>query len=123
MSGSSRYTRAISANVGEIERRLRLLEQNLEDLGGRASSNARDTAESLGDTIASTLAGLADRVRRSAGSMAGSVSDQSATISRDAAKYSGVALRRISSEVGNRPLLTLVIAVGIGVLIGAASKR
>jgi ElaB/YqjD/DUF883 family membrane-anchored ribosome-binding protein len=119
MSGASRYTRAISANVEEIERRLRMLEQNLEDLGTRASANARDTADGLSDTIAATLAGLADRIRRSAGS----VGDQSAAFSKDAAKYGGVALRRISNEVGHRPLLTLAIAVGVGVLIGVTSKK
>jgi hypothetical protein len=33
MLGSSRYSRAISTNVEEIDRRLRLLEQNLEKIG------------------------------------------------------------------------------------------
>lgn len=119
MSGSSRYTRAISANVGEIERRLRLLEQNLEGIGTRASSSARETAEGLGDAIASTLTGLAERFRRSANSVSG----QSALISRDAAKLGGVALRRLSNEVENRPLLTLGVAIGVGILIGVVSSR
>jgi hypothetical protein len=43
MAGSSRYTRAISSEVGEIERRLRILEKGLEKLGARASANARGT--------------------------------------------------------------------------------
>jgi len=58
MSGSSRYSRAISANVEEIDRRLRLLEQNLEKIGARASTNAGETAEGLVDAIASALAGV-----------------------------------------------------------------
>ena len=61
MSGSSRYTRAISAEVGEIERRSRLLEKDLEKIGVRASASAKDTAEGLGDAIASALSGWGDR--------------------------------------------------------------
>jgi len=38
-----------------------LLEQNLEKIGARASTNARETAEGLGDAIASALAGWAGR--------------------------------------------------------------
>ena len=43
MTASSRYTRAISSEVGDIERRLRILQNGIEKLGTRASSNDRDT--------------------------------------------------------------------------------
>src|ERR1700691_4383179 len=90
MSGSSRYTRAISAEVGEIERRLRGLERDLEKIGGRASASARDTAEGLGDAVAAALSGWADRFRLGAGALGG----QSASIGKDAAKLGNVALAR-----------------------------
>ena len=48
MSGAQRYSRAISAEVGEIERRLRALERNLERAGGAASANVKARAEILG---------------------------------------------------------------------------
>jgi ElaB/YqjD/DUF883 family membrane-anchored ribosome-binding protein len=118
MSGSSRYSRALSAEVGEIERRLRSLEKNLETVGARAATNAKETAEGFGDTIASALGGWADRFRHSASSLG----DQSATIGQDAAKLGGVALRRFSDEVEHRPLLTVAVAVGVGVLIGMVSR-
>ena len=44
MTASSRDTRAISSEVGDIERRLRVLQSGIEKLGTRASSNTRDTA-------------------------------------------------------------------------------
>jgi ElaB/YqjD/DUF883 family membrane-anchored ribosome-binding protein len=123
MSGSSRYTRAVSAEVGEIERRLRTLEKSLEKLGARASSNARDTAESLSDAVSSALSGWAGRFRESAGL----IGDQSATLStklgKDAAKMGSAALSRISDETERRPLFALAVAVGIGVLIGIASRH
>jgi hypothetical protein len=61
MLGSSRYTQAISAQAGEIEQRSQALEKRLGNVGTRASTNARDTAENLGDAIASALSGWADR--------------------------------------------------------------
>ena len=126
MSGSSRYTRAISAEVGEIERRLRLLEKDLEKIGARASASAKDTAEGLGDTIASALSGWGDRFRQSAVSLG----DQSARVGKDlgkdlgkdAAKLGIRALSRVSEETGQRPLFALAVAVGVGVLIGVASR-
>jgi ElaB/YqjD/DUF883 family membrane-anchored ribosome-binding protein len=122
MSGSSRYTRAISAEVGEIERRLRLLEKDLEKIGARASANAKDTAEGLGDAIAAALSGWGDRFRQSAVSLG----DQSARVGKDlrkdAAKLGTHALSRVSEETGQHPLFALAVAVGFGVLIGVASR-
>jgi ElaB/YqjD/DUF883 family membrane-anchored ribosome-binding protein len=119
MSGSSRYTRAISAEVGEIERRLRSLEEDLEKIGARASASARDTAEGLGDVIASALGGWADRFRNSASQ----IGSQSATYGKDAARLGGTALSRVSRETGAHPLFALAVAIGVGVLIGAATRK
>jgi ElaB/YqjD/DUF883 family membrane-anchored ribosome-binding protein len=119
MSGSSRYTRAISAEVGEIERRLRLLERDLEKIGGRASAAAKDTAEGVGDAIASALFGWSDRFRQSAASLG----SQSTSLGKDAAKMGSRALGRVSEETGQHPLFALAVAVGVGVLIGVASRR
>ena len=49
MTASSRYTRAISSEVGDIARRLRVLQSGIEKLGTRASSNTRDTADGLSE--------------------------------------------------------------------------
>ena len=64
MTASSRHTRAISSEVGDIERRLRILQNGIEKLGTRASSNARDTADGLGEAVASALSSWADRFRQ-----------------------------------------------------------
>jgi ElaB/YqjD/DUF883 family membrane-anchored ribosome-binding protein len=114
MSDSSRYTRAISAEVGEIERRLRTLENVLSRVGTRASANARETAEGLGDAIAAALGGWADRFRQSATS----IGNQSTSIGKDAAQLGGSALRRVSAETEAHPFFALAVAVGVGVLIG-----
>jgi len=51
----------ISAEAGEIERRLQALEKRLNIARARASTNARDAAENLGDAIASALTGQRKR--------------------------------------------------------------
>ena len=52
MLGRSGYSRAMSANVGEIERRLRSVEQRLERVGGRAFASAIQTTDHVGETRA-----------------------------------------------------------------------
>jgi ElaB/YqjD/DUF883 family membrane-anchored ribosome-binding protein len=116
MAGSSRYTRAISSEVGEIERRLRILERSIEKLGARASSNARDTADGLGEAVASALSSWVERFRQGASSLG----DESAALGKDAARYGTAALNQISNETERRPLIAVAVALGVGILIGMA---
>jgi hypothetical protein len=119
MSGSSRFNQLISAEASEIERRLQALEKRLNIAAGRASANARDTTESLGDTIASTLSGWADRFRQGASTAA----DQSAALGRDAARVGTATMNRIVDESGRHPLFALAVAVSVGVLIGITLRN
>jgi ElaB/YqjD/DUF883 family membrane-anchored ribosome-binding protein len=120
MTPSSRYTRAISSEVGDIERRLQVLQSGIEKLGTRASSNARDTANGLSDAVASALSSWADRFRHSASSLG----DRSATFGKDAARHGTAALSQIfSKEAEQRPLVAIAVALGIGVLIGTAMRN
>ncbi len=118
MSGSSRYARVLSAEVGEIERRLRSLERTLDSVGARATGSARQTAESVGDTLASALSGWADRFRQSTATLG----DRSAAFGKDAAAAGSQALSRVSEEAGQRPLAALAVAIGVGIMIGMASR-
>jgi hypothetical protein len=43
-------------------------------------------------------------------------------MSDEAAKFGNDALRRLSNEVEHRPLVTLAVAVGVGILVGLASR-
>ena len=104
-------SRAMLPNVREIERRLRSLEQQLERVGDRTSASAAEVAERTGAAIAPVLSSIADRFRGGAHSM-----------SDEAAKLGNDALRRLSNEVEHRPLVTLAVAVGMGILVGLASR-
>jgi ElaB/YqjD/DUF883 family membrane-anchored ribosome-binding protein len=118
MSGAQRYSRAISAEVGEIERRLRALEKNLERAGGAASVNVKAGAESLGEAMASTLFGWAHRFRRSANTFG----DQSSAFGRDAVELGRSTLTEVSAKTEQHPFFALGVALAVGVLIGLASR-
>ena len=110
MLGQSGYSRAMLPNVREIERRLRSLEQQFERVGDRTSASTAEVAERAG-AVPPVLSSIADRFRGGAHSM-----------SDEAAKLGNDALRRLSNEVEHRPLVTLAVAVGVGILVGLASR-
>ena len=119
MLGRNEYSRVTSAHVGDIERRLRSMERRLERAGGRASASATQTADHVGDVIASALSGIAERFRGDASGMA----EEAAKLGSVAAKLGNNALHRVSKEVEHRPLVTLAVAIGVGILVGLASHR
>src|SRR5262249_61210207 len=99
----SGYSRAISAEFGEIDQRLRALERQLERVGGRSAASAAQAAEGVGETIASALNGMAERLRGGANSMR----DEAAKIGSEAAKLGNDAVPRLSNRGENRPPGTL----------------
>jgi ElaB/YqjD/DUF883 family membrane-anchored ribosome-binding protein len=115
MAGSARYIRS---EVGEIERRLRSLENTIEKLGSRTSSQARDTAGGLADAASLVLSRWAPRFREGANTL----SNRSAALGTDASRYGAAALDRISEETEERPLVAITIALGVGILIGMATR-
>ena len=100
-------------NVASIQRHLSAVEKELENIGrtvGRRGAVAAEAAsEQIGDTLNSVLSGMVERFREG-GRQAVEASS----------KYSDRAVRRVSAEVQEQPLITLGVALGIGVLIGAA---
>jgi ElaB/YqjD/DUF883 family membrane-anchored ribosome-binding protein len=115
MLGQAGHSRAMLPNVREIERRLRLLEKQL---GDSTSASAAEVAERAGAVIAPVLNRIADRFRGGAHS----ISDEAAKLGNEVAKLGNDALRRLSNEVEHRPLVTLAVAVGVGILVGLASR-
>ena len=63
---------------------------------------------------------MVDRFRKggqAAGDQAGRLGNQALDLG---AKYGSDALQRVASQAENRPLITTGVALGIGILIGAA---
>ena len=122
MFGRPGYSGTMAANVHEIEQHLRSMEKRLERAGVRTSASAVDAVDAVGDvgeTVAAVLSRIADRFRGGANSMG----DEAAKIGSEAAKLGSDSLRRLSKEVGHRPLVTLAVAVGVGILVGLVCHR
>jgi ElaB/YqjD/DUF883 family membrane-anchored ribosome-binding protein len=115
---------AFGPSMNSIQKHLGAVEKELENIGrvaGRRGSTAASAAgEQIGDAISSILSDMMDRFRER-GRAAG---DQAARFGSHALKlgssYGSDAVTRVSAEVEERPLITLGVALGVGILIGAA---
>ena len=117
MLGLSSHPR-LGLNTREIERRLRFLEEALERGSGRVSANTGDAADRLGEILAAALSSVAERFRGGA-----HLRGEAARLSGEAAKIGTDTLRRLSHEVEHRPLATIAVAVGVGILLGLMMNR
>ena len=111
-------------SVTAIQKHLGAVEKELETLGriaGRRTSVAASAAsDQIGDAVSTIMSDMMDRFRQ--GGQA--ASDRAASLGSRAlslgGRYGTNALKRVSSEVEDRPLITVGVALGIGILIGAA---
>jgi ElaB/YqjD/DUF883 family membrane-anchored ribosome-binding protein len=117
----------VSARVSAIIDHLRAVEGELAEIGRkagrRASANASAAGDQIADAITPILNDIADRFwrgRRAAVDGAANLGDQAVKIGT---RVGSDALGRISNQAKERPLLTLAVAIGVGILIGAASRR
>jgi ElaB/YqjD/DUF883 family membrane-anchored ribosome-binding protein len=113
-----------SPSIAVIQKHLGVVEKELEKIGriaGRQTSEAAAAAgDQIGDAISTILSEMVDRFRKgrqAAGDQAGRLGSQALDLG---AKYGSDALRRVANETENRPLVTIGVALGIGILIGAA---
>jgi ElaB/YqjD/DUF883 family membrane-anchored ribosome-binding protein len=118
-------SRAFATRISAIEGHLRAIEKELERFGQKAGRHAHPSfaGDQISDAIASILSEMIKRYRNAKRS----ADDETARFANKAAKISGGistnALHRIATEVEHRPLVTLAVAMGIGILIGIAGRR
>ncbi len=115
---------AFATNISAIEGRLRALENELERIGraagGHTSAGVSKASDRVGDAVASAVADIVDRFRsgrRLAGDEAARFGNKAADFG---ARFGNDSLHRMASAVEHRPLITLAVAVGVGILIGMA---
>jgi ElaB/YqjD/DUF883 family membrane-anchored ribosome-binding protein len=111
-------------SVNAIQKHLGAVEKELEAIGRiagrRGSAAASQAGEQIGDAVSSLVSDMIDRFSargRAAGDQAAVLGNQALKLGRS---YGNDALQRVATEVEDRPLITLGVALGIGVLIGAA---
>ena len=110
-------------NFADVERRLLALEQRLERTASRASSTissgVSQATDRVGELIAAALNEAGSRVRGGARG----VSAEASHLGQEAARLGNNALRRLTDEVEQRPLVMLAVAAGLGFLVGIAGRR
>jgi len=108
---------AIQKHLGAVEKELTQIGRMAGRRGGAAAAAA---GEQIGDTISSILGDMIERVRDSgqtATDTAGRLGSRAIALGRS---YGNTALGRVSAQTEERPLLTIGVALGVGILIGAA---
>lgn len=107
---------SVAGDIAEIEHEIGQLMRDIETRVSRLNAMTRrgasQAANGASEFVSDTISDAAERVRNGAN-----------TVSDEAARMGGDALRKIEEEVGQRPLLTLAIAAGIGFLAGMAGRR
>jgi ElaB/YqjD/DUF883 family membrane-anchored ribosome-binding protein len=113
-----------SPSVAAIQKHLGAVEKELEKIGriaGRQTSDvAAKASDQIGDAISMIVNEMVDRFRKggqAAGDQAGRLSSQALDLG---AKYGSDAMQRVAGQAESRPLLTIGVALGIGILIGVA---
>ena len=91
--------------------------------GRRASTNASAAGDLIADTVGPILNNIADRFWHGQRAAAEGAADLSGRAVRMGGRVGNDALERIAHQAKQRPLLTLAVAIGVGVLIGAAGRR
>lgn len=110
-----------------IARHLRAIEQEIGGIGKSAGRHASAGAASAGNQIADALTpilnDIVDRFRRSQRTAI----DEGANFGNEAIKIGVRAgnktVERVAIQAKQRPLVTLAGAIGLGILIGVASRR
>jgi hypothetical protein len=117
----------LDPRLAAIAGHLRAIEKDLGILGRRAGQGAADRASAAGDQLADALGpiltDIADRFRRGQRVAV----DEAANIGNEAVRFGARvgndAIERIAHQAKQRPLFTLAVAIGIGVLIGFSGRR
>jgi ElaB/YqjD/DUF883 family membrane-anchored ribosome-binding protein len=111
-------------SVNAIAHHLTAVEKELEKVGRiagrRGSAAAAAAGEQLGEAISTVLSDMLERFRHGgqvAGDRATRLGSQALALG---GRYGNDALERVAAEVEDRPLITVGVALGIGILIGAA---
>jgi ElaB/YqjD/DUF883 family membrane-anchored ribosome-binding protein len=114
-------------HVSAIQHHLGAVEKEVETIGRlagrRGSAAAMAASEQAGDVISGILSDLAARFRRGGAAARDEAARYGSRAFDLGSNYGNRALQHATSAVEDRPLIALGVAIGIGVLIGAAILR
>ena len=106
----------VAAMRAEIDDMIASLEAKIDRLNRITKQGAAHAAQGANDVVMNAISGLT-------GQVTGHMQDTAKTASDDVARFGNQALKRIVSEIDQRPFLTLAIAAGIGFIAGLVRPR
>jgi ElaB/YqjD/DUF883 family membrane-anchored ribosome-binding protein len=113
--------------VTAIVEHLRAIQQELGEIGQnsgrRASASIAAAGDQIADTVGPILSEIVARFRRSQRAAVDGAADLGDEAVKIGARLGNHAVARLAGQTRQRPLLTLAVAIGVGILIGAASRR
>ncbi|MGH6725645.1 MAG: hypothetical protein ACREB8_03760 [Pseudolabrys sp.] len=92
------------------------LETRLRRLSGSTRREVSGASSEIGDFVSEALERIANRVSNGA-------SDAGQTLAEEATRLGSGALKKLTGEIEERPLLMLAAAAGVGFLAGLANRR
>jgi hypothetical protein len=111
---------AIAGHLHAIEKELRRAGQSA---GQRTAARATSAGNQIVDAIVPVLGEIMDWFGRGQHATA----DQAASFGNEAAKIGAKigsdAIEQVATQAKKRPLITLAVAMGVGILIGMARRR
>jgi ElaB/YqjD/DUF883 family membrane-anchored ribosome-binding protein len=113
---TTRTAKTNAEEIAAIEDLLGDLEKRLRRLSTVTKREVSGGAGEVSDFVTDALAGIMGRVRESASSVSETLGDQASRVSADA-------IKKITDEVEQRPLIMLAIAAGVGFLFGLSNRR
>jgi len=113
--------------VAAIAGHLRAIEKELGVLGKSAGRRASSSASAAGNQIVEAIWPILNEIGDSFRHGQRVAVDEAANFSNEAvkrgARMGSDALGQIADQARRRPLITLAVAIGVGVLIGAVARR
>lgn len=113
--------------ISAIASHLRAIEKELAGMGKsagrRASANAIAGGNQVADVIGPILTEIVDRFRQGQSVAVDGAASFGNEAIKTGVRFSNNALQRIATETKHRPLLTIAVAVGVGLLVGIAGRR
>lgn len=113
---ATRTKSAAADEISAIEDLISDLEQRLHRLSGSAKREASGASGDVGDFVSEALAAIMNRINKGSADSADSLAD-------DFTRYGVDALKKLTKEVSQRPVVMLGIAAGFGFLAALMSKK
>ncbi len=113
---TTRTKSATAEEIAAIEDLVSDLEKRLRRLSGATRREASGATAEVSDFVSEALERITGRVRETA-------AEAGQSLAEEATKIGGGAVKMLTEEVEQRPLLMLAAAAGVGFLAGIANRR